>query len=594
MVRQPAEAAGLRFEEGLVEIIVGDVMDTATHSNSAYLGDTAPSTILPLLEFALTQLWEKRQNGRLTRKAYDTIDGITGGLRQWTDRVFFGLEDEEKQRKARRIFTDLVHMGDKNQGLTDSRRRLSLDSLCRNEGEKAEVSQLVQELTNDHLLVTAYDTQSKQNMVEIIHDALIWEWGELRGWLKEDRAFLVWHQELERQTSAWVETNVEHPARRGKHKLLRGADLLEAVKYLDERRDDLSQIERDFIEASRKLRERGRFYVAAAVLVVAAYPLFRGVEWVVSQIPRYTNITTFSGHHEQVWGIAWSPDSMRIASTSGGRSDHRVLVWPATTDKATYSYSGHSQSVTSVTWSPDGYRIASGGYDQTVQVWSSDGIIKLPITYPAYTYRKHTDYILTIAWSPDGKYIASGGLDRTVQVWSADPARIGEFVSEYSEHKSAVNSVAWSPNSKYLASGSGDNTVQVWEATTGENIRTYKGHSSHVVSVAWSPNGKYVASGGFDKTVQVWSADASTPMRIYSGHTRTVTAVAWSPDGKYIASAGEDQTVQVWDALNGNVICTYEEHHSKVRRVAWSRIASERLIASAGDDKLVRVWKLKE
>jgi hypothetical protein len=88
-------------------------------------------------------------------------------LTQWADEVFFGLENEEKQQKARRIFTDLVHIGDEKQGLPDSRRRMSLDVLCRDEREVEEVHQIVQQLASARLLATSYDIQSKQEIVEI-------------------------------------------------------------------------------------------------------------------------------------------------------------------------------------------------------------------------------------------------------------------------------------------------------------------------------------------------------------------------------------------------------------------------------------------
>ena len=55
----PAERQGVVFEEGLVSRILDDV------------GDEPGS--LPLLEFALTQLWEQQENNRLTHAAYEAI-----------------------------------------------------------------------------------------------------------------------------------------------------------------------------------------------------------------------------------------------------------------------------------------------------------------------------------------------------------------------------------------------------------------------------------------------------------------------------------------------------------------------------------------
>ncbi len=173
IVQKPAKAVGLRFEEGLVETIVNDAMETAAFPVDE--GRVARSTILPLLEFALTELWGKREEGILSRRAYNAIDGVTGGLTRWADRVFYGLKTKEEQweekqrmeqqRLARRIFTDLVHIGNESQGLPNSRRRMSLASLCRKESEIADVRQVVQQLVDGHLLVTTYDMQRKEGAV---------------------------------------------------------------------------------------------------------------------------------------------------------------------------------------------------------------------------------------------------------------------------------------------------------------------------------------------------------------------------------------------------------------------------------------------
>jgi WD40 repeat protein len=602
IVQKPAEAVGLRFEDGLIEIIVKDAMEATALSTDE--GRVTRSSNLPLLEFALTQLWERRENGMLNRNAYSAIGGVTGGLTQWADEVFYSLANEEKQRKARRIFTDLVHIGDESQGLPDSRRRMSLDLLSRDEGEVDEVHRVVQQLASARLLVTSYDIQSKQEMVEIIHDALLLEWGLLKHWLQEDHSFLVWHQELERRVRAWVETNPEDSTGRDEYKLFGGPDLNAALKWLVDRSSDLNQVERDFVQASRerqgqeeqlrKLYEKQQAVVSRRKVIVglglaslglvaagsgSAYLVWKSLQ------PNYTilPIITYRGHSASVWSVAWSHDGTRIASAG---ADTTVQVWYADTGRLIYPYKGHHGGVPSVTWSPDDYRIASASYDKTVQVWDSDGIYLAK--NKRIIYSKHTDYVIAVAWSPNNKYIASGSDDHSVQVWNPDN---GDPITRYSGHTGPVRAVAWSPDSKYIASGSGDDTVQIWDALKGQRINTYKGHNSHLVSVVWSPDGTRIASAGWDQTVQIWTAANGSPLYTYKGHKDIVVAVAWSPDSKYIASASADKTVQVWQAQDGRPVVTYRKHTAKLQSVAWSSKGMR--IASAGDDKTVQVWQLK-
>jgi hypothetical protein len=218
MVEEPARAVGLALEEGLAEVIVREAMEATPQG--------APGTILPLLEFALTGLWEQREEGYLTHTAYQAIGGVTGGLTQWADGVLFRL-DGEQRRLARQVLTDLVHLGDERRNIPDSRQRRTLDDLCRHEGEREALHQVVRLLADARLLVTGQET------AELIHDALMREWGQLRGWLQEDRPFLAWRQTLEERIREWED--------RGKDKdlLLRGAALAEAQEWLALRTVDI-------------------------------------------------------------------------------------------------------------------------------------------------------------------------------------------------------------------------------------------------------------------------------------------------------------------------------------------------------------------
>ncbi len=309
VVQKPAEAVGLRFEDGLIEIIVKDTMEAATLSSDE--GVVTRSSNLPLLEFALTQLWERRENGMLLRNVYAIIGGVTGGLTQWADEVFFGLQNEEKQRKARRIFTALVHIGDEKQGLPDSRRRMSLDLLCRDDREIEEVHQIVQRLASARLLVTSYDIQSKQEIVEIIHDALLLKWGMLKHWLQEDRSFLVWHQELERLVHAWT-------SQHDKNKLLRGHDLTEAKKWLKERGTDLRQDEIAFLRSSATHHVRFVVNIIVVILLLMSTTGVAGVAgWSYLHQPPTppdpAHITTLKDN--EVGSLRWCINNAHSGST---------------------------------------------------------------------------------------------------------------------------------------------------------------------------------------------------------------------------------------------------------------------------------------
>ncbi len=232
-----------------------------------------------------------------------------------------------------------------------------------------------------------------------------------------------------------------------------------------------------------------------------------------------------------VEAVAWSPDGSLIASGSGP-----VQVWNAATGGQVYAYRGHSLIVYGVAWSPNSSRVASASADGTVQVWDAT------TGGQVYIYRGHSNGVNGVAWSPNGSRIASASTDGTVQVWDATT---GGHASTYASSGGAF-AVAWSPNGSLIASGNAEGTVQVWNATTGGPIYTYRGHYSDVHAVAWSPSGLRLASASTDGTVQVWDATTGSHVYIYRGHSRAVNAVSWSPNGSLIASASTDGTVQVW------------------------------------------------
>ena len=102
MIEESARAVGLTLEKKLAEVVVRKTMKATPQG--------APSTLLPLLEFALTGLWERQEEGLLIHAACRAISEVADGLTQWADGVLSHL-DEEQRQLTRRVLTALVHLG---------------------------------------------------------------------------------------------------------------------------------------------------------------------------------------------------------------------------------------------------------------------------------------------------------------------------------------------------------------------------------------------------------------------------------------------------------------------------------------------------
>jgi WD40 repeat protein/DNA-binding SARP family transcriptional activator len=221
---KPAEAQGAAFEAGLVQRILDDVGQEPGN--------------LPLLEFALTLLWERHSHGWLTHAAYEEIGCVAGALARYADQVYGGLGEAE-QAATRRVFAQLVLPGE---GTEDTRRRAA----------RAQVGEdnwaLVQHLADKRLVVTGRDAAGAE-LVEVVHESLISGWGQLRGWIEEGRAFRTWQERLRAALHAW------EAAGRDEGALLRGAPLVEAEGWLAERAGELSEAESGFIAAGAEQQE---------------------------------------------------------------------------------------------------------------------------------------------------------------------------------------------------------------------------------------------------------------------------------------------------------------------------------------------------
>jgi len=454
MVEEPARAVGLALEEGLDEVIVREAMEATPQG--------APGTILPLLEFALTGLWERREEGYLTHAAYQAIGGVTGGLTQWADGVLFRL-DGEQRRLARQVLTDLVHLGDENRNIPDSRRRRTLDDLCRHEGEREAVHQVVRLLADARLLVTGRDLSTGQGMVELIHDALLREWGQLRGWLQEDRRFLAWRQTLEERIREWED--------RGKDKdlLLRGAALAEAQEWLALRTVDINKKAQEFIRLSveragaeqrarEQLRRRITLGLATGLAIALVLAILAAWQW---------------RRAEEQRNIALARQLAATGQLNFSRTATGPLIYTALGIKSL-------QIMPSV----EADQLVRRGLD----------LLPRPIAQMS-----HGDGLNAVAVSPNGRLLVSGSCDQTARIWDVNTGQETLRIL----HNGPVLAVAFNFDSSLMISGSADKIAYIWEITTKQEVARLE-HDGAVTAAEFSLNGRWVVTGSEDGTVRVW------------------------------------------------------------------------------------------
>ena len=133
-IEKPARRCGGTVDPGLVELLLQDTLGRMDHqSRSERPGEdsTEDSTMssaqpghLPLLEFALSELWGRRVGGRLTTAAYREIDGLVGALERHADAILaqLGREDPANETICRRSFLELGPSRAGHRGHPEERR----------------------------------------------------------------------------------------------------------------------------------------------------------------------------------------------------------------------------------------------------------------------------------------------------------------------------------------------------------------------------------------------------------------------------------------------------------------------------------------
>lgn len=274
-IEEPARTVGLDFEEGLVATILDDL-------------EGQPGS-LPLLQYALLELWKRRRGGLLTLEGYRGSGGVQGAIAKRAEAIY-GQFTEEEQAIARRALLRLTQPGE---GTEDTRRRASMRELVTRVDEAHEVEAVIGELTDARLLTASADPATGEGLVDISHEALIRAWPRVRQWLDEDRAGQRVLRRITEASSEWVRLG------RDEGTLFRGARLAEATEWRAGSEALLNDDERAFLDDSealhqreRRARERARRRVTIAAGALAAVFLvlagLAGLQWASAEAERRT------------------------------------------------------------------------------------------------------------------------------------------------------------------------------------------------------------------------------------------------------------------------------------------------------------------
>lgn len=556
-ITRPAAMAGLEFETsaqgyGLDQRLQEDAMGAADP--------------LPLVEYALLQLYQQREGRLLTWDSYTRMGGLTGAVGQQAEAVYasFPLEqiadkDDPARRQGalRRLLRALANSGE------GGRVTAQVVPLARF-AQDADALSLIDALVRERLLVK-FETDQVLSL-RVAHEALLSQWPTAQNILEQDKGDLQRLHRLETAHARWQQAGQTLDLL-----LPPGLPLGEATDLRARWGADLDQPLHAYIAHSSRKARRGVLIRNAfiAVLTMLVFVAAGGIWWADTQTNEakkqarlaeqktveakkktgelvHTNLEL-----EKQTGVAneqtrTAQEATQRATEEMKRSTVLGLVGQVAVESQTQPGRGENAMrvliARKLSDSPQALLAL-----QTQESLSRNLWISLPL-------RGHEQLVTSVAFSPDGKFIVSGSDDKTLRRWDA---RTGQLIGQPMRgHQKSIASVAVSPDGRRIVSGGFDNTLRLWDAQTGKTLgQPMRGHENIVRSVAFSPDGKRIVSGGFDNTLRLWDAQTGRPIgQPMQGHESWVNCVAFSPDSKRIVSGSHDNTLRLWDAETGQPI----------------------------------------
>ncbi len=266
-VSGPAERVGAVCEPALVGELVAAVIDRPA--------------ALPLLQYTLTELFERRSGQMLMMSAYRELGGVSVALVDRAEAIYVRREADE-QRAAREIFLRLVSLGE---GSGDTPRRVRLSELTAISDAGSYARRIADTFARHRLLGFDRDPVTRGPTVEIAHEALLTAWPRLQRWIEDARTDVRSERRLAEAAHEWVQ-NDRDPAF-----VLTGGQLAKYQNWaesapvgltVDERQFlesiELAEVQRRLVQANEErrettLRRRSRIMIGMAVAIVLVLAL---------------------------------------------------------------------------------------------------------------------------------------------------------------------------------------------------------------------------------------------------------------------------------------------------------------------------------
>ncbi|KAF8503896.1 WD40 repeat-like protein [Hysterangium stoloniferum] len=334
-------------------------------------------------------------------------------------------------------------------------------------------------------------------------------------------------------------------------------------------------------------------------------------------------------HHfnfkKKVNAVTFSPDGKYIAATHG----NHLQVWRTPNhlirEFAPFvlhrEYTGHHDEVLSVEWSPDSRFLLTTSRDMTARLFTLEPLKG----FRPKTFAGHRDGILHAYFSSDAKTIYTVSRDGAVFTWRAKPNEEADEDSEeedmddqpvaststaslldntiattrwgiserhyFNQANTRVVCSTFHPKTNLLVIGFSTGVFGLWEMPDFTNVYTLSVSQERISSIAINPTGEWIAFGATKLgQLLVWEWQSESYILKQQGHYFDMNTLSYSADGQNVATGGDDGKVKVWNTISGFCFVTFTDHSSAVSGVEFAK--QGQVLFTASLDGTVRAFDL--
>ncbi|MEM7543976.1 MAG: TIR domain-containing protein [Pseudomonadota bacterium] len=591
VIEGPAALGGVELGSGLVQAVIKD-----TGANDA----------LPLLAFTLRELYERYGDDNLLElQEYDDLGRLEGSVARAAEGVMAATTlSASEMDDLRTAFVSMVRINEQGQY---SRRVAKWGDMPQR------VHPTLERFVDARLLVSQSD--GRDRIVEVAHEALFRSWRQLRQWLDSDRDNIRLRDSIHEAATEW-----DHAGREAQLLVHKAGRLEAAEALLRTPRFEFEPTALSYIEACvadreaareravrREKAKRRRLQWTIAGLLVGLLGVGGAGVWAMQQ-QQIAEAALRQAEAER--SLALQSEARVLVAQSrdaAGRNDFataaelalaalpssmaepdrpylaeaEIALYNAAVtlplDGGVHVLAGHADRVTFAAYSADGSMIVTASHDGTARIW--EAATKREIQSVGTGQAR----IMHAAFSPDNRLIATAGWDGTTQVWDVLG---GNIVMPIDVDGSFY--VAFSPDGTRLAATSFDGTA-FYDMVNRSLIAKVQHQNSYSTHAVFSPDSRMVlTSNRFEGGPTIWDASTGAMIRNLQGHEAGLYSVAFDPGSSHVLTASADNTARIWDIATGDELVVLDGHTDKVFSAEFS--PDGQWVVTASKDGTARLW----